>query len=81
MGKGIIQSNLGDGLYTVKLDYETTVLDQRLQKLNDRKTELEAVLLQKRAALVDLRADVDSKQYVVNQLIEAWIEELRNPSG
>ena len=41
MGKGTIISAVGDGSYTVTVEYDTTAIDAKIARLEAKKTEIQ----------------------------------------
>lgn len=77
MGKAIITSNEGEGLYLVDYIYNTTALDARIAQLNLRITEIEAVEIPAmEAAITGQEATIAATISDINAAIVAENEEV-----
>lgn len=72
MGQATILEHLGEGLYRVRLEYDTTLLEQRIASANQRRQQLLAARSEASAQEVDARIAQDNARATLNGLISQF---------
>jgi uncharacterized protein YkwD len=74
MGRATIVSNLGEGLYTIRVEYNMTALVAELAKLNDAETQYSALILKALNTLSLLQDDARVTRNAMNAILQQWID-------
>lgn len=76
MGRAVIVSNVGEGLYTIRPDYNMTALEAELAQLQETEAAYSALLLKALNTLDLLRDDAGAAREAMNAVIQQWKDAL-----
>jgi len=72
VGKGTIVGEIGEGLYTLSLDYGSDAISQKIANLQARESEIEAAIADLQSDLLSAAADSRAERDALDAAIATW---------